>query len=149
MRKNRTLTNLTINSALLIAITAVSILFVRSGNPDEEILKLNDKGYFEMRGFNLLAFENQYNGMFFDEKTAGIMIIHHGVRTATGGAVRLKSTPEQWDQIPVVADRKVNKETNSIDILLRYADFDFDSRVQVKPQGKSVLITVTLDKPLP
>ena len=30
------------------------------------------------------------NGMFFDEKTAGIEFIHHGVRTVTGGAVRLQ-----------------------------------------------------------
>jgi endoglucanase len=115
----------------------------------ENNLKLNDKDYFEMRGFNVLVFENQYNGMFFDEKTAGILLIHHGVRTATGGAVRLKPTPEQWDQIPKVAERKVNKEDNSIDVVLHYADFDFSSRIKVKPQGKSVTITVTLDKPLP
>jgi hypothetical protein len=71
----------------------------------ENNLKLNDKDYFEMRGFNVLVFENQYNGMFFDEKTAGILLVHHGVRTATGGAVRLKPAPEQWDQIPKVAER--------------------------------------------
>ena len=115
----------------------------------ENNLKLNDKDYFEMRGFNVLVFENQYNGMFFDEKTSGILLIHHGVRTATGGAVRLKQTPEQWDQIPKVTERKVNKEDNSIDVVLYYADFDFSSRITVKPQGKNVSITVTLDKPLP
>jgi endoglucanase len=115
----------------------------------ENNLKLNDKDYFEMRGFNVLVFENQYNGMFFDEKTAGILLIHHGVRTATGGAVRLKPTPEQWDQIPKVVERKINKEDNSIDVVLRYADFDFNSRIKVKPQDKSITVTVTLDKPLP
>ncbi|OFY61000.1 MAG: hypothetical protein A2V50_06225 [Bacteroidetes bacterium RBG_19FT_COMBO_42_10] len=35
----------------------------------EKNLELNGKDYFEMRGFNVLVFENQYNGMFFDEKT--------------------------------------------------------------------------------
>ncbi|OGC03044.1 glycoside hydrolase [candidate division KSB1 bacterium RBG_16_48_16] len=120
-----------------------------SGVCGEGHLKLNDQDYFETRGFNVLVFENQYNGMFFDEKTAGIMLIHHGVRTATGGAVRLKPTPEQWDQIPAVVERNVNKENNSIDVLLRYKDFDFDSRVHVRPQGDGVLFTVTLDKPLP
>jgi hypothetical protein len=44
----------------------------------------------EKRGLNVLVFTNEYNGMFFDEKTAGVEIIHHGVRTATGGAVRLR-----------------------------------------------------------
>ena len=33
--------------------------------------------------------------MFFDEKTAGIELIHHGVRTATGGAIRL-TDESQW-----------------------------------------------------
>lgn len=112
-------------------------------------LKLNDKDYFEMRGFNVLVFENQYNGMFFDEKTAGILFIHHGVRTATGGAVRLNPTPEQWDQIPMVSERKVNKEDNSIEVTLRYGDFDFVSRVLVKPAEKGFTISVFLDNPLP
>ena len=43
-------------------------------------LRLNDREYFETRGLNVLVFTNQYNGMFFDEKTAGIEIILHGVR---------------------------------------------------------------------
>lgn len=115
----------------------------------DSLLKLNDKDYFEMRGFNVLVFENEYNGMFFDEKTGGILLIHHGERTATGGAVRLKPTPEQWDQIPKVVERKVNKEDHSIEVLLRYEDFDFDSRLFVQPQGDGVLFRVTLDKPLP
>ncbi len=53
-------------------------------------LTINDQGYFEKPGLNILVFSNQYNGMFFDEKTAAVEIIHHGVRTATGGAVRLQ-----------------------------------------------------------
>ncbi len=112
-------------------------------------LKLNEQDYFEMRGFNVMAFENAYTGMFFDEKTSGIILIHHGVRTATGGAVRLKPTPEQWDQIPAMVERTVNKETNSVEISLRYEDFDFDSKVRVESQGTSVKISVHLGKPLP
>src|SRR3954463_4417859 len=60
-------------------------------------LQINDSGYFEKRGVNVLVFNYEYNGMFFDEKTSGIELIHHGVRTATGGAVRLQNTPEQED----------------------------------------------------
>ena len=76
----------------------LSVLFVtlsQRGICQESNLKLNDKEYFETRGFNVFAFENEYNGFFFDEKTSGIILIHHGVRTASGGAVRLKPTPEQ------------------------------------------------------
>ena len=112
-------------------------------------LKVNDLEYFETQGVNVFVFSNQYNGFFFDEKTAGIEIIHHGVRTSTGGAVRLQHTPEQWDLIPIVIERKVDKENNSIEVLLRYEDFDFNSRVNVSARDEEVVISVYLDKPLP
>ena len=119
------------------------------GNAFGQKLKINDKDYFETQGLNILVFTNQYNGMFFDEKTAGVEIIHHGIRTSTGGAIRLENTPEQWDLIPRVADRKVNKEDNSIDVLLHYNEFDFDSRLHVEAKGNGVEISIYLDKPVP
>jgi len=66
-------------------------------------LKLNDQKYFETQGVNVLVFSSEYNGMFFDEKTAAIGIIHHGLRTSTGGAIRLQNTPEQLALIPNLA----------------------------------------------
>nr|WP_315199304.1 glycoside hydrolase family 9 protein [uncultured Flavobacterium sp.] len=112
-------------------------------------LVLNEKEYFETQGLNVLVFSNEYNGMFFDEKTAGIEFIHHGVRTVTGGAVRLHNTPEQWDLIPKMISRKIDKSTNTIEVALRYEEFDFDSRLTVTPKGKGFVITVFLDKPVP
>src|SRR6478736_775450 len=112
-------------------------------------LVLNEKEYFETQGLNVLVFNNKYNGMFFDEKTAGIEFIHHGVRTVTGGAVRLHNTPEQWDLIPKMISRKVDKSTSTIEVALRYEEFDFDSRFTVTPKGKGFVITVFLDKPVP
>lgn len=114
-----------------------------------QTLQVNDLGYFETPGVNVLVFSNQYNGFFFDEKTAGIELIHHGVRTATGGAVRLQNTPEQWDLVPAVVDRKVDKKNNVIEVTLRYKEFDFDSRIRVAAKDKGVEIDVFLDKPLP
>jgi len=112
-------------------------------------LQLNDLGYLETAGLNVLVFSNQYNGYFFDEKTAGIELIHHGVRTATGGAVRLQPTPEQWDKIPVVTGRTVDEKDNSIEVKLRYVDYDFDSKVTVTAKDDGVIIRVSLEKPLP
>lgn len=112
-------------------------------------LQLNDSGYFAKRGVNVFVFNNLYNGMFFDEKTAGIEIIHHGVRTSTGGAVRLQHTPEQWDLVPLVINRKVDKASGTIEVTLRYQELDFDSRIRVSPKGKGVEISVYLDKELP
>jgi len=112
-------------------------------------LRLNDREYFETRGLSVLVFSSEYDGMFFDEKTAGIELVHHGVRTATGGAVRLKPTPEQWDQIPKLVKRTVDRQAGTIEVTLRYEDFDFDSRVLVKADGRGVRVGVFLDRPLP
>ncbi len=114
-----------------------------------QTLQLNDSEYFEKQGVNILVFSNQYNGMFFDEKTAGIEIIHHGVRTSTGGAVRLQHTPEQWDLVPMVTDRKVDKENNTIHVELSYKELNFNSKLSVTSKENGVEINVFLDKPLP
>ncbi|HWI90532.1 MAG TPA: glycoside hydrolase family 9 protein [Flavisolibacter sp.] len=112
-------------------------------------LQVNDSGYFEKRGVNVFVFSSQYNGMFFDEKTAGIEIIHHGVRTSTGGAVRLQNTPEQWDLIPMLSNRKIDKAKNTIEATLTYKEFDFSSRLVVTAKNDGVEISVFLDKPVP
>jgi len=124
-------------------------LVLLSGTALCQKLQLNDLGYLETRGLNVLAFSNQYNGFFFDEKTSGIELIHHGVRTATGGAVRLQPTPEQWDKIPVMTERTLDKKNNSIELKLRYEDYAFDSRVTVTAKDDGVMIRVSLDTPLP
>ena len=135
------------NTSILI-IGLLLFLFANAFSQETK-LKLNDLEYFETPGLNVFVFSNEYNGFFYDEKTAGIELIHHGVRTATNGAVRLRSTPEQWDLVPDVVSRNVDKKNNSIEVLLRYKDYDFDSRVVVTAKDQGVLIDVFLDKPLP
>ena len=112
-------------------------------------LQLNDSCYFERQGVNVLVFNNSFNGGFNDEKNSGIEIIQHGIRAIQGGAVRLNNTPEQWDLVPKMTYRNVNREQGSIEVGLRYDDYDFGSRVVVTAQGKAVEIAVWLDKPVP
>ncbi|MDM7924931.1 MAG: glycoside hydrolase family 9 protein [bacterium] len=133
---------------LLAAVFAVAASLAIAADR-EPFLQLNGRDYFETAGFNVLVFENQYDGMFFDEKKAGILLVHHGVRTATGGAVRLNPAPEQWDPIPAVVERKVDRPGQAIEVLLRYQEYDFDSRVTVRPEGGGFRVQVTLDRPLP
>src|SRR5690606_17595150 len=97
------------------------LVFVCSSTSFSQQLVLNELEYFEARGVNVLVYSNRYNPVFFDEKTAGIELIHHGVRTATGGAVRLHHTPEQWDLVPEIVSRTVDRKSNSISTVLRYA----------------------------
>ena len=112
-------------------------------------LQLNDREYFECQGVNVLVFSNSFNGGFNDEKNSGIEIIHHGVRTVQGGAVRLNNTPEQWDLVPTMTNRKVDKEAGTIEVTMRYNDYNFESRAVVTAKGKAVEIAVYLDKPVP
>ena len=115
----------------------------------QQQLKLNDSEYFERQGINILVFNNSFNGGFNDEKNSGIELIQHGVRVAQGGAVRLSNAPEQWDLVPKMVSRKINKERNEVEVVLRYDDYDFESRVVVTGEGEGARIDVYLDKPVP
>ncbi len=111
--------------------------------------QLNDNEYFETRGVNVLVFSNWYNGLFDDSKMSGVELIQHGVRTATNGDVRLNATPEQWDAIPEFVDREVDRQNGIIQANLRYARFDFDFSIRAEAAGDSILISVSLPRPLP
>ncbi|MFZ0281299.1 MAG: cellulase N-terminal Ig-like domain-containing protein [Bacteroidales bacterium] len=131
-------------------LTYLSLVVLAAFNyASSQDLILNDLEYFETQGVNVLVYNNLFTGGFNDEKTAGIELIHHGVRTSQGGAVRLSSTPEQWDLVPAIPTRKVNHASKTIESTLRYEDYDFDSRVVVTAKGKGVEISVYLDKPVP
>ena len=127
----------------------LSTLVLAAASAKAQDLRLNDLGYFERQGVNVLVYSNSFNGGFNDEKNSGIEVIQHGVRSIQGGAVRLNNTPEQWDLVPLMTDRKVDKEKGTIEVALRYNDYDFDSRVVVTAKGKAVEIAVWLDKPVP
>ena len=131
----------------LLSLFAMLLTGVTVGHAQD--LKLNDREYFERQGVNILVFSNSFNGGFNDEKNSGIEIIQHGIRSIQGGAVRLNNTPEQWDLVPKMTSRKVNREDGSIEVAMRYDDYDFDSRVVVTAKGKAVEIAVWLDKPVP
>lgn len=128
----------------LITAFMLSCLNMTAGN-DNSSLKINESDYFERQGVNVLVFSNNFNGGFNDEKNSGIEIIQHGVRIAQGGAIRLNKTPEQWDLVPKMVERKVNRERNEIEVRLRYDDYDFESRVVASGHGESVRIDVYLD----
>lgn len=125
------------------------LILVTCKEKSSQSLVLNDQDYFEKRGLNVLVYTSWYNGLFSDEKKSGIELIHHEVRTATNGDVRLDPTPEQWDAIPTFLERKVDRESGTIEASLHYPDYDFQYTVNVKPEGEGVTISVHLSKPLP
>jgi endoglucanase len=112
-------------------------------------LSLNDRGYFEARGLNVLAFSNWYDGQFSDAKIAGVELIHHETRTATNGDVRLSPTPGQWDRLPDLVERTVDHETATVTTRLAYADLGLHYAIVVQARDGGVTIAVELERPLP
>lgn len=138
------------NSLMPFMVVVMALIFCLSSlHVTAQKLKLNKLGYFETPGVNVFVFSNQYNGIFQDEKTAGVELIHHGVRTITGGAVRLQNTPEQWDLVPIMVNRTVDSANHRIDVTMRYEDYDFNSKISVTSKGNGVELSLYLDKPVP
>ncbi len=133
---------------LLMATGTILLLTFRCASDSNE-LTINEKGYFEARGLNVLVFSNWYNSNFNDSKISGIEIIHHGVRTVTNGDVRLKPTPGQWDSIPRFIERKVDSAGNVIQAFLRYDDYDFDFSIRAEAQPGGIALIVELESSLP
>jgi len=113
------------------------------------VLELSEREYFTTRGLDVLVFSNRYDGNFSDSKIAGVELIHHGVRTATNGDVRLSPTPEQWDPVPVLQRRSVDRKTRTISVRLAYPSHGFEYLIRVQPREGGVIVQVELDRPLP
>ncbi len=136
---------------MTVGLTLLALLALLLPRPPEgtEPPRLNPLEYFEAPGVNVLVFSNWYNDLFSDSKMSGIEIIHHGVRTATNGDVRLNPTPEQWDPIPQFVERKVDQGEQTIEAFLAYPAYDFPYSVKVAPREGGIVISVILQKPLP
>jgi endoglucanase len=108
---------------------------------------LNEREYFSTRGLDVLVFSNTYDGNFSDSKIAGIELIHHGVRTATNGDVRLSPTPEQWDPVPALKSRTVRE--GAVEAKLAYTSPSFEYTVRAEPAPGGIVLKVVLEQPLP
>ena len=134
---------------ILTLCVAASAALLLAKPAQAQTLTLNDLGYFEARGTNVLVYNNLYNGGFYDEKFAGLEIIQRGERLATGGGIRLMNTPEQWDIFGEVSDRIVDRDGNFVQVTLTHTDYDFAAKYRVTPKDGGCLIQVILDKPVP
>jgi len=151
---NSSIKRATVSSLLGSTITRIFCLFAGfvitlPALADQTLMQLNDREYFGTRGLEMLVFSNWYDGAFSDSKFSGIELIHHGVRTATNGDVRLSPTPEQWDAVPALIKRDVDKATQTVTAHLGYQDYQFEYSIQAQPQDDGMVLKVILDKPLP
>jgi len=106
--------------------------------------------------------------VFFDIYPEGhqgaVGIIQNGTRVGTNGDLRLEPTPGQWQPIPKVGKRTVDRAKNEISVKctfpdssinrkgfnpVEYPDLYFTYHVKVVGEGNKFRILVDLDKPLP
>jgi endoglucanase len=144
--------------ALLLALLA-GALCPRLAAADEA-LAINDQEYLEMTGLNVMLAHDVYP----DGHQGGVGVIQNGERVATNGDLRLQPTPGQWQPMPAVGKREVNRPAQLVSVHMSYPDETKDRKgfnpitypdlslgytVRVHPEGKSFRIIVDLDQPLP
>ena len=133
----------------VLPIIAVLCALASCSKTDPGKLEINERGYFETQGVNVLVYSNRYQGVFCDEKTAGVEIVQRGVRIATGGGVRLMNTPEQWDIYSTLTERTIDTLGGVISCHFKYQDYEFEYDLKVKEEGTGFRMWVELDNPVP
>lgn len=149
-----------LNTALMFVLLS-TINFIFSQSKQSEIkLKINDLGYYELPGLNVMVFDDFYP----EGHQGGITIVMFGKRLAANGDVRLEPTPGQWSPVPKVGKRNVDKQNGSISVELWYPDsskdrkgfnpiiypdINFKYTIRTESLGSSIKIIVDLEKPLP
>ena len=124
------------------------------------VFKINKQEYLERQGANVMLAHDFYP----ESHQGGVGVIQNGIRVATNGDLRLEPTPGQWQPVPKVGERQVDRQKQEISVHMSYPDASKDRKgfnpiiypglemeyeLKVTPQGKSFKITVDLDKPLP
>jgi len=123
-------------------------------------LRLNELEYLEMPGLNVMLAHDFYP----EGHQGGVGIIQNGLRVGTNGDIRLDRTPGQWQPVPKVGERVVDRETQEISVRMEYPDekknrkgfnpveypdLEFAYTLRVRPEGRAFRILVDLEAPLP
>ena len=89
---------------------------------------INESEYLERRGANVMLAHDFYP----ESHQGGVGIIQNGIRVATNGDLRLEATPGQWQPVPKVGERKVNREKQEISVRMSYPDESKDKKVSTQ-----------------
>ncbi len=134
------------------------LLSISCGTAFSQELKLNESGYFENAGVNVIAFQDIYP----EGHQGGVCLIMNGNRIATGGDLRLEPTPGQWQPVPRQLRREVGENSITTHLCfpdssrhetgfnpMLYPDLQIRYSVKVEEHPEGVLVTLDLDRPIP
>src|ERR1051325_6835451 len=123
-------------------------------------LRINELEYLEMPGLNVMLAHDYYP----ESHQGGVGVIQNGMRVATNGDLRLEPTPGQWQPVPKVGKRMVDRVRQEISVHMEYPDPEKNRRgfnpieypglelsytIRIRTEGQSFRIIVDLDRPLP
>src|SRR5688500_10982480 len=97
-----------IRNFFLIPFVCASITFCEA----QETLVINNQEYLEMTGLNVIL----THGFYREDYPGGVGIIQHGSRVATNGDLRLEPAPGQWQAVPKVGERIVDRKKREISV---------------------------------
>lgn len=133
-------------------------LFASSITLSAQDFKLNEAGYFECEGVNVMSFDDFYP----EGHQGGVSILMNGNRIATNGDIRFEATPGQWQPVPKKLGREVICNCISTTLCfpdssrhmtgfnpMYYPDLMLNYTVRVETKGQEVLVSVDLDQPVP
>src|SRR5579871_3481428 len=125
------------------------LIFVPCLSGADFAMKVTDKNYLDTRGFSVFLYDSTYHPVFVDQKNTAMEMILHDQRIATNGDVRLMPTPEQWDLVATLKDRRADKTNSRLTADLAFPTFDFSYTLEVAAEPGGVKVSINLDKPLP
>ena len=129
-------------------------------NDSSPVLSVNDEGYYETRGLNIMMFDDFYP----EGHQGGLTIVMCDRRVAASGDLRLEPTPGQWSPVPAVGERHIDRDNGIISVNLWYPDSSKDRRgfnpiiypdlhfhysIRTEAVGSGIKVIVDLEEPLP
>lgn len=137
----------------IVLIAAASLCHIQAQD-----FSLTETGYFRCNGVDAMSFNDYYP----EGHQGGISLIMHGKRVVTNGDIRFEPTPGQWQPVP----KQVSREIKDGKIVTRlaypdstrhesgfnpmfYPDVQLTYSVTLEARGRTLVVTVDLDQPVP
>ena len=137
-----------IKKATMAAVGA-TVLIMTSLTASAQTFQITSDGYFNAGGTDVMAFSDFYP----EGHQGGVCVIMNGHRIATNGDIRLEAKQlsrrvEGGKIVTTLCYPDSSRHLTGFNPMV-YPEWHVNYTVTVEPQGKSILVTVDLDNPVP